>query len=43
MNEKNAYSMLMERLEFPNSTRLRSIMEEMMTPEPEQAQMAWAG
>ena len=38
MNEKNTYTILMERLGYPSSTRLRLIMEELMTPD--EARMA---
>ena len=40
MNKDDAYAALMERLEFPGSTRLRSILEELATPD--QARMAAA-
>ncbi len=38
MNEKDAYTILMERLGYPSSARLRLIMEELMTPD--EARMA---
>ena len=40
MSSDDAYGILMERLGFPGSTRLRPILEEMMTPD--QARMAVA-
>ncbi len=33
MSANDAYAILMERLEFPGSTRLRPILEELMTPD----------
>ncbi len=37
MSANDAYATLMERLDFPGSTRLRAVLEDLMTPE--QAQM----
>ena len=36
MSTKDAYEILMERLEYPGSSRLRAIMENVMTPEEAQ-------